>query len=160
AAIPKKANEEVETLDDLADAVELFDKQVSLGRNDEAFFVFSRYLQFPMLYRLNAANLAVRLLLQIFPNGSGQAPALDTLESHFWALDYLARGFSLSGQPGKALEVFEQVFSEALRSNPLTDFPLIVCSRSESQRMTGQVLKAEKSARIALLLSGHAETES
>src|SRR5205085_4365271 len=69
-AIPMiKDYQQVESLEDLTPAIELYNTLVGLGRYDDAIQLFSDRIDQAILYRLSANRQRVELLEMLFPNG-------------------------------------------------------------------------------------------
>jgi hypothetical protein len=78
-ATPKM--EDVETLADLAPAIERYHVLVSLGRFDEAITLFYERLSRATLYRLAAHRERIAWLERLFPNGVDNLPLLERVVS-------------------------------------------------------------------------------
>jgi tetratricopeptide (TPR) repeat protein len=100
--------EKVESLDDLASVIELYHHTVSSGRYDEAIDLLNeRLLPHPLYFQFGAYQTAIELLQELFPDGEDRPPRLKKEAYQAWTLNELANSYSLSGQPQKAVPLFE-----------------------------------------------------
>ncbi len=106
AAVP--APDKVTRLEDLAPVIELYHHTVRAGRLDESFTLFRDRLHTPLYYQLGAYLLIVDLLRPLFPDGEDRPPRLTDESDQGWTLAALANSYSLSGQPRRAVPIFEQ----------------------------------------------------
>jgi tetratricopeptide (TPR) repeat protein len=102
-AIPDMS--QVESLAELAPAIERYHTLVSLERFDDAWSLFRDRLNDPTLYRLSANRERVAWLERLFFDKS-IAPALSSQAARANALSSLAQSVGLSGQPGRAIPLF------------------------------------------------------
>jgi tetratricopeptide (TPR) repeat protein len=113
AAVPQP--EHIESLDDLAPTIELYHHTVRAGQYDEARrWLRDRLIPNPLYFRFGAYQLCIELLRALFPGGeplapSGEAalPLLNKESDQAWTLNELANAYALSGQPGRAVPLFE-----------------------------------------------------
>jgi tetratricopeptide (TPR) repeat protein len=105
AAVP--APEEVTRLEDLAPVIELYHHTVRAGQLDEAFTIYRDRLD-PLYYQLGAYQLIIDLLRPLFSDGEDRPPRLKKDSDQAWTLNALANSYSLSGQPRRAVPLFEQ----------------------------------------------------
>jgi tetratricopeptide (TPR) repeat protein len=105
ASVPKP--EKVESLDDLAPVIELYHHTVNSGRYDEARDLYRARLD-PLYYQFGAYNLIIELMKALFPDGEDKLPRLKKEGDQAWTLNELANSYSLSGQPKKAVPLFEK----------------------------------------------------
>ncbi len=114
AAVPPP--ERVQRLEDLAPVIELYHHTVRAGLYDETFTLFRDRINQATYYQFGAYQLRIELLRALFPDGdpstgSGQAalPRLKGESAQAWTLNALANSYSLSGQPRRAVPLFEQM---------------------------------------------------
>jgi tetratricopeptide (TPR) repeat protein len=113
AAVPPP--DKVQTLDDLAPVVELYHHTVRAGQYDEARTLFRDRINKAAYYQFGAYQLQIELLRALFPGsedpatGAGQValPRLKDESAQAWTLNELANSYSLSGQPRRAVPLFE-----------------------------------------------------
>ncbi|MEM9092024.1 MAG: TIR domain-containing protein [Cyanobacteria bacterium P01_F01_bin.53] len=107
AAVP--AVEKVTTIDDLAPTIELYHHMVRAGQYDEARELLgTQLIPTPLYFQLGAYQLCIELLRALFPKGETQPPKLQRERAKAWTLQSLANSYSVSGQPAKAIRLFEQ----------------------------------------------------
>lgn len=107
AAVPKVAK--VTRLEDLAPVIELYHHTVRAGQYTEAEVLYFDRLHKPLYYQLGAYLLIIDLLRTLVPNGENSLPLLDTEDKKAFTLNELANSYSLSGQPRRAVPLWEQV---------------------------------------------------
>jgi tetratricopeptide (TPR) repeat protein len=100
-------HEKVEFLDDLAPVIELYHHTVNSGRFDEAHELFRDRINKLTYYRFGAYNLRIDLLRALFPDGEDKPPQLKEEADQAWTLNGLANTYALSGQPRKAIPLYE-----------------------------------------------------
>ena len=106
-AIPKPKN--VKTLEDLAPVIELYHHMVRAGNLDEAQKLLSeRLVPNPLHYQFGAYQLMIELKRALFPDGEDKPPRLKDESAQAWTLNGLANSYSLSGQPRRAVPLFEK----------------------------------------------------
>jgi hypothetical protein len=99
---------QVESLEDLTPAIELYNTLIGLGRYDEAFHLFNYRLTDALHYRLSASRQRIELLEMLFPDGLDQLPRLRVLSDQAYALNQLAVSVSAIGQMGQAAVLFRR----------------------------------------------------
>jgi tetratricopeptide (TPR) repeat protein len=104
-AVPKI--EKVQTLEDLAPVIELYHHMVRAGKLDEAMDMYYHRIRTPIYFQFGSYQLAIELLVALFPNGQDTLPVLKREDAQAWALNELANACSLSGQPRRAVPLFE-----------------------------------------------------
>jgi len=108
-ALPKMEDYlQVERIEDLTPAIELYNTLIGLGRYDDAIQLFKDHIQNATFYRLSANRQRVELLEMLFRDGLDQLPHLSTPSWQAYVFAVLAQGYQLSGQPGHALPLFRQ----------------------------------------------------
>jgi len=105
-AVP--APDKVTRLEDLAPVIELYHHTVRAGQLDEACDLFYDRLHNPLYFQLGAYQLIIDLLRPLFPDGEDRPPRLKDENAQAWTLAALANSYSLSGQPRRAVPLFEQ----------------------------------------------------
>jgi len=105
AAVPPL--ERVRTLDDLAPVIELYHHTVRARQHDDALTLFRDRLAGPLYYQFGAYQLCLELLRALFPDGEDRLPRLKDESAQAWTLNALANSYSLSGQPRRAVSLFE-----------------------------------------------------
>ena len=119
AAVPKPAK--VTSLEDLAPVIELYHHTVRAGQYDEAQTLLrDRMVPNPLYFQFGAYQLCIDLLRALFPDGEIRPPRLKKETDQSWALHALATNYSLSGQPRRAMPLYEQAIAidEKLGDHP------------------------------------------
>jgi tetratricopeptide (TPR) repeat protein len=104
-SVPKP--QKVNTLEDLAPVIELYHHMVRAGNLDEALKLFYDRLTKPTYYQFGAYQLRIELLRALFLDGEDKPPRLKDESAQAWTLTGLANSYSLSGQPRRAVPLFE-----------------------------------------------------
>jgi tetratricopeptide (TPR) repeat protein len=104
---------EITCLEDLTPVIELYHHTVKAGQYDEARTLFRDRLTGPLHFRLGAHQLTIDLLRSLFPDGGDSLPRLKDESAQGWTLNTLANSYCLSGQPGRAVPLFEQAIAMA-----------------------------------------------
>jgi tetratricopeptide (TPR) repeat protein len=117
AIIP--APEKIESIDDLASTIELYNHTVGSGRYDDAFDLYYNRLLHFLYFRFGAYQTIIELLRALFPDGEDKLPRLKNVNDQVAALFTLANSYSLSGQSRLAASVYERgnYISENLTKN-------------------------------------------
>jgi tetratricopeptide (TPR) repeat protein len=105
AAVPKP--DKVTRLEDLSPLIELYHHTVRAGKFDEAFALFRERLSVATYYQLGAYQLIIDLLRALFPEGDDHPSRLSEESDQAWTLNSLANSHSFSGQPYRAVPLFE-----------------------------------------------------
>ncbi len=104
---PMTVPDSVETLAELAPAIERYHTLLGLGRYDDAVNLFWDRLDHPTLFRLAAHRERISWLERLFPDGIERLPALTKDRDKHAAMDGLAQSYQLSGQPGRAARLYK-----------------------------------------------------
>ena len=99
--------QQVESLEDLTPAIELYNTLIGLGRYDDAEMLVYERIRLAMLYRLSASRQLAKLLEELFPDGQEHLPRLSKPEVQAYILGLLAQAYLFSGQPGRAIPIFQ-----------------------------------------------------
>ncbi|HEY9283949.1 MAG TPA: DUF4062 domain-containing protein [Pyrinomonadaceae bacterium] len=144
---------EVNSLEDLTPAIELYNTLIGLEHYDDAYKVFSDRLDKATLYRLSASRERVELLEMLFPDGLEQLPHLNNQADQAYTLNALAQGYQLSGQPGRAAALFRR--HNTIRSVTKDDYNLSIglYNLSYALRLSGALCESESAARRALVIT-------
>ncbi|NOT03679.1 MAG: toll/interleukin-1 receptor domain-containing protein [Anaerolineales bacterium] len=102
-------NTKVKTLEDLAPVIELYHHMVRAGNLDEALKLYSERLANPLYFQFGSYHLEIELLRVLFLDGEDKLPRLKNESAQAWTLNTLATSYSLSGQPRRAVPLFEMV---------------------------------------------------
>lgn len=144
---------EVNSLEDLTPAIELYNTLIGLGRYDDAFSLFYKRLSDATLYRLSASRQQVELLELLLPAEREESPLLKRQDAQAFTLNTLAQGYQLSGQPQRAVTMFRR--ANAIYSEMKDDSSLSTGLRNLSYtlRLSGALRESEAGARRALVIS-------
>ena len=156
-------NENVKTLEDLAPVIELYHHIVRAGNLDEAQKLFYDRLHNPLYYQFGAYQLMIELLRALFLDGEDKSPRLKREDAQAWTLNELANAYSMSGQPRRAVPLFESLtaLQEKGISNPGSfsandwkrQFAKGLGNVAQIQLVIGALSAAERSLRRCIDLS-------
>ncbi|MDT4954549.1 MAG: hypothetical protein QOJ02_2687 [Acidobacteriota bacterium] len=150
-AVPKIDDwHEVNSLEDLTPAIELYNTLIGLGRFDDAEKFFDKRLENATLYRLSASRQRVELLEMLFPDGLEQLPRLSSQDAQAFTFNALALGYQYSGQPGRAAALFRRantIYSEMKNDGYLS---VGLVNLSDTLRFSAALCESEAAARRAL----------
>ena len=99
--------QQVESLEDLTPAIELYNTLIGLGRYDDAEMLVYEPIRLAMLYRLSASRQLAELLEELFPDGQEHLPRLSKPRFKLTYSALLAQAYLFSGQPGRAIPIFQ-----------------------------------------------------
>ena len=151
-AIPE-ANE-VESLADLAPAIELYHALIELGRRDDAFELFDERLSEATGFRLAANHERIMLLERLFDGGPDNASALANDNARISALGQLMFSYQNSGQPGRAIPLAPSVDKIIKSKRKITKAGInLLLDHGYALRQVGALRNAEIRLRQALRLS-------
>jgi len=157
AAVP--APDKVTRLEDLAPVIELYHHTVRAGQLDEACDLFYDRLHNPLYYQLGAYQLIIDLLRPLFPDGEDRPPRLKKESDQAWALNALANSYSLSGQPRRAVPLFEQTIAMCEKHGDKRDLAIDLGNVAQVQRPIGALRAAEANLRRYIALSREIKNE-
>jgi tetratricopeptide (TPR) repeat protein len=98
---------EIEKMEDLAPTIELYHHTVRVGNLDEAFKLLYERLIPNLYFQFGAYHLCIELLRALFLDGEDKPPRLKNKSAQAWALNELAKSYAMSGQPRRAVPLFE-----------------------------------------------------
>ncbi|MGA2135965.1 MAG: DUF4062 domain-containing protein [Bryobacteraceae bacterium] len=142
--------DKVESLDDLAPAIELYHTLIGLGRYDDACDVYYDRLDNATLYRLSASRLRVELLEALFPDGIDRPPRLAKTADQAYTLSALAQGYQFSGRLGAAIPLFRRQNDLWEAAGSLKNLATGLGNLAGSLHLAGKLREAEAAARRAL----------
>lgn len=158
SAVPKP--ETVESLDDLTPLIELYYHTARSGKYDEAFELFQKRVSKPTHYQFGAHNLRVCLLRALFPDGEDRRPSLSKESDQAWTLNALGNSYSLSGQPKKALPLFERLIEFQETAIDRERIPVVLAALAVAiQIPLGELQRAESNLRRSIDLSLETKNE-
>lgn len=157
AAVP--APEKVRSLEDLGPVIELYHHTVRAGQYDEAHTLFRDRLRDAIYYQLGAYQLVIDLLLALFPEGEHRPPRLGSEDDQGWTLNELANAYSLSGQPRRAVTLFEQANKISEELGEQANLAVGLRNLADDQLKVGAIESAEGNLRRAIALSQELKEE-
>lgn len=157
AAVPPP--EKVTTLEDLNPVIELYHHTVRSGRYDEAFEWFHDRLAKPLYYQFGAYQLRIELLYALFPHGEDRSPELKDESARAWTLNELANSYSRSGQPTKALSLFERGNNIAENRDNKANLGIVSGNFASNQLKIGSLQSADANLRRRIALCQAIEDE-
>jgi tetratricopeptide (TPR) repeat protein len=149
-AIPQP--QKIEKLEDLAPVIELYHHMVGAGDLDQAVkLLYERLSPNPLYYQFGAYQLCIELLRALFLDGEDKLPRLKDEGWQAWTLNELANAYSLSGQPRRAVPLFEMdiAIMEKMGNKKNTAIPLGNVA-SMAQIHTGALSAAERNLRRSI----------
>ena len=150
AALPMDVDwRQVNSIDQLTPAIELYHSLIGLGKYDEAAKLFEDRLMVAVLHRLNASREFVDLLTMLFPDGLDQSPRITNPDTKGLIIFALAFGYQFSGRPQSAAHFFRvltEMDKEHLSERGLGDS---LGSLSGSLFAAGALRESESVARSA-----------
>lgn len=156
-AIPER--EKVEKLEDLAPVIELYHHMVRAGNLDEARTLFRDRLHDQMYYQFGAYQLQIELLRALFLDGEEKPPRLKGEAWQAWTLNSLANSYSLSGQPRRAIPLWEQAIKLGEAKGDKKNLAIRLGNVAQFQLAIGALSEAERNLRRYIELSRELEIE-
>ncbi|MDW3192903.1 MAG: DUF4062 domain-containing protein [Cytophagales bacterium] len=144
---------QVDSIEDLRPAIELYNSLIEMQLYDEACDVFRSSLYNVFFRRFSANHLIVEFLERLFARENDQFPALGSKEEQSWVVYSLAMAYNLSGFPEKAISLFERVQEFLSSFNNHRDLGISLAMFSKSLRFSGQIFRAEYTAKKGLILA-------
>ena len=145
--------ENVESLADLTPAIERYHTLVSLGRYEDAFVLFRDRLWNASFFRLAASREFISWLEGLFPHGVSALPALESESYQSWALNALALGYQYTGQPSRAIPLFQKSIAIDERGQDARNLSITLSNFSESLGETGALRQAIDNITQSLILN-------
>ncbi|MCP4514519.1 MAG: hypothetical protein GY824_04725, partial [Delftia sp.] len=152
-AVPAVELDEVNSLEDLTPAIELYNTLIGLGRYDDALVVFYNRLSSATLYRLSASRQRTELLEMLFPDGVDQLPRLSKASDQAWTLHALALAYKVGGQPRQAAPLYRQHNAICEKEDDQKNLSVCLCNLANALRLSGALRESEAAVRRALLIS-------
>ncbi|MBN1402344.1 MAG: DUF4062 domain-containing protein, partial [Anaerolineae bacterium] len=141
---------DVERLEDLTPAIELYHTLIGLERYDDAGHLFYERLQNATLYRLSASRQQAELLEALFPDGPEALPRLSSPAWQAYTLAVLATAYQFSGQPGRAAPLFRRHNDVREGEGDQSNLGAGLRNLSDALRLSGALRASEAAARRAL----------
>lgn len=108
ASVPVTDENKVQNIEDLASVIELYYHTVRAGQYDEAAILYYDRIWRALYYHIGAYQTQIELLRLLFTEGEDRPPRLKDDDAQAWAMHELANSYSLSGQPRRAVPLYEQ----------------------------------------------------
>ena len=153
------APDKVESVEDLAPVIELYHHTVGAGRYDEACDLCYDRLADPLYFRLGAYQKEIELLRALFPDGEDRPPRLKKESDQAWTLNELARAYSLSGQPRRAVPLFEMHSSLRDQADDKKNLAVNLANLANQQVVLGELAAAERNLRRVIELCREVKEE-
>jgi len=157
AAVPPP--ERVQRLEDLAPVIELYHHTVRAGQYDEARTLFRDRIDKLTYYQFGAYQLQIELLRALFPDGEEQPPRLKDEDHQGWTLNALAKSYSLSGQPRRAIPLSEQDIAICEKRGNKQGVAVGLGNLASDQLKIGALQAAEANLRRCIALCREIEDE-
>jgi tetratricopeptide (TPR) repeat protein len=151
--------ENVETLADLAPAIEHYHTLVGLRRFDDAWALFRRRLELATLYRLAAHRERLAWLEQLFPQGPTFSSELKDERNWGSALNALAQSYQFSGHPGQSVILYRKAADIHKRKGDDQNSLNSLINLSDPLRQIGALRETEGSIRKGLIMSRELKDE-
>ena len=150
--------DKVESVDDLAPVIELYHHTVGAGRYDEAGKLYPDRLD-PLYFRFGAYQKIIELMGALFPDGENRPPRLKEERAQAWTLNELANSYSLSGQPGRAVPLFEMQNALQEELDSKRNLAIGLGNLAYQQLALGELTAAERNLRRAIELDREIKEE-
>lgn len=143
----------VRSLDDLYPVIEMFHHTVLAGQYDEARTLFRDRLDRPTFFQFGAYQLQIELLRGLFPDGEDRLPRLKEESAQASTLNDLACVYSLSGQPRRAVPLFERHIAICSKRRQANDLAIGLSNLAiMAQIQIGALRSAESNLRLSIKL--------
>jgi tetratricopeptide (TPR) repeat protein len=156
-AVPKP--ERVEKLEDLAPVIELYHHTVRAGKLDEAVKLFHDRINKPTYYQFGAYQLRIELLHALFLDGEDKPPRLKDESAQAWILNGLANSYSMSGQPRRAVPLYEMHNNLREKAENKKNLAIGLGNVAQQQLVIGVLSEAERNLRRSIDLCREIEDE-
>jgi tetratricopeptide (TPR) repeat protein len=144
---------QVNNLEDLAPAIELYNTLIGLGRFQEASQFYFEKLDKALLYRLGANRQRIELLEMLFANGLDQLPKLNSFDQQASTLNALGVGYHYNGQPGRATELLQHCIRILTVNYDEKKHAVGLVNLAYALWFSGSLYEAEVAARRALQIT-------
>src|SRR6266487_2655413 len=150
-SLPMIDQNEVNSLEDLTSAIELYNTLIGLGRYGEAYELYNSRLADAMLYSLGTTRQQAELLEMLFPDGLNQLPRLTNMSSQASVLNDLA--LSYWDQPGRAALLFRRHIAIREKEDDQKNLSIGLSNLSYVLCFSGDLRESESVARQALIIA-------
>jgi hypothetical protein len=152
-ALPTVDFDDINSLDDLTPAIELYNTLIGLARYDDACDLFYDRLEDATQYRLSASRQRAELLELLFPDGLDQVPRLNKTNDQSYTLNSLALAYQYSGQPGRTAPLFRLAADSAEQQDDQNNLSTGLYNLSYALRLSRALHESEAAARRALQIA-------
>jgi tetratricopeptide (TPR) repeat protein len=142
----------VQRIEELTPQIELYHHLLHAGRYDEARTIFRDRLNQALYYQFGAYDLRIDLLRGLFPDGEDHPPRLSREDAQGWTLTVLANSYALSGQPRRAIPLFERDIAICERRDDTKNLAIGLGNLANRYTETGQFRAAEANLRRRIAL--------
>ncbi len=139
--------ERVLRLEELAPVIELYHHTVRAGQYDAACDLFYDRINQATFYQFGAYQLRIELLRALFPDGEDRPPRLKDEGDQAWTLNTLSNSYSLSGQPRRAVPLFEQQIASREKQGDKQNLAIGLGNLAIQQMPIGALRAAEANLR-------------
>ncbi|MBI3240741.1 MAG: trypsin-like peptidase domain-containing protein [Chloroflexi bacterium] len=147
------------TLEELTPLIELYHHTVRAGQYDEARTLFQHRISQATYYQFGAYQLRIELLHALFPDGEDGPPRLKDEGAQRWTLNSLANSYSLSGQPRRAVPLFERQNAICEKQGDKKNLAIGLGNVADDQMHIGALRAAEANLRRSIALCRETEDE-
>jgi tetratricopeptide (TPR) repeat protein len=146
------APERVQRIEELTPQIELYHHLLHAGRYDEAFTIYRDRLVYPLYFQFGAYDQIIDLLRGLFPDGEDHPPRLSKDGDQAWTLNALASSYANSGQPRRAIPLFEMSIAINERRDDTKNLAIGLGNLATFQIDVGQFRAAEANLRRRIAL--------
>jgi len=140
------------SLADLAPVIELYHHTLLAWRFDEACDLFHDRLAKQLYYRFGAYATCIELLRGLFPDGEDKPPRLKKESDQAWTLNELANSYSPSGQPRRAVPLYETQNALREKAGSKVNLAIGLGSLADQQLALGELAAAGENVRRRITL--------
>jgi len=137
--------------EDLSPTIALYHTLIGLERYNEAADLLFNRLYRPLRYRFSDGQRLASLLEMLFADQE-LLPRLDQASMQAWTLNALAQAYQMTGQPGRAVPLFERSNLLKEEARYTVDLSSGLRDLAYAQRLAGGLRYSEVAARHALLI--------
>lgn len=143
---------EVESIEDLTPAIELYQSLIGLERYQDACDLFYAHLDNATLYRLSASRQRAELLEHLFPDGVENLPRLQQARDQGYTLNTLAAAYHFCGEPGRAVPLVRRAVKIDEQEYDATNAAIGLTNLSDALRSSGALREADFASQRAIQL--------
>jgi tetratricopeptide (TPR) repeat protein len=144
--------QQVDGLEDLTPAIELYNTLIGLKRYEEAWHIFRFHIDLATDNRLSASDERIRLLEMLFEGSQKETLLLNKGRDRTWAFGALAETYLNGGQPTLAAQLCVKQLDAIEYNKDRRSHNSAYNDLSGSLRVLGKLLEAESAASRALIV--------